>query len=185
MLSLESSQLGPASLWHQVHVRWEPSSLSMGQRASPGRHTLPPLPGVAATSDTKDGAGLSVRRMSQGRWLTSYLSAAGRTHIFIGWTCVLNITIVWNDYEVSGPLPPKQPFRIHPCDAPLAHLWGSPVWELIKCVLSRGWLTKTGGLKAGKGSSARRLGKTSWGWEKRVGALPSLVHSLCCVVPGK
>lgn len=54
---LESSQLGPGSLWHEVHIPWEPSSLSMGQRESPGRHTLPPLPGVAATSDTKDGAG--------------------------------------------------------------------------------------------------------------------------------
>lgn len=36
---LESSQPGPASLWHKVHIRWEPSSLLMGQHKSPGRHT--------------------------------------------------------------------------------------------------------------------------------------------------
>lgn len=31
---LESSQLGPGSLWHEVHIPWEPSSLDGPARVS-------------------------------------------------------------------------------------------------------------------------------------------------------
>lgn len=81
---LESNQLGPGSLWHEVHIPWEPSSLLMGQHESPGRHTLPPLPGVAATSDTKDRGRLECQEEVTGE-VTNPVFECGRkdSHIFI------------------------------------------------------------------------------------------------------